>query len=93
MENHRIARVGLILLVLVASIGISASAILGLHQHTSSTRTCELCVVGHMPWSGPSAQVSATIPLLREWRQTAERPAPASEAELHATSSRAPPIL
>jgi hypothetical protein len=93
MEKHRIARVALILLVLVASIGISASALLGLHQHESSARTCDLCLVGHMPWTGPTALPVATAPVLVEWRQIAERPASASEADLNTTSSRAPPVL
>ncbi len=93
MDNRRIARVALILLVLMTSVGLSASVLVGSHQHESNARGCAVCLVGHMPWTGPAAQMVNTVLLLREWRQIAERPVLLSEADLRATSSRAPPIL
>ncbi|HME10021.1 MAG TPA: hypothetical protein VKG25_23385 [Bryobacteraceae bacterium] len=93
MDIRRIRRVALILLVLLTTVGISASVLLGAHQHDSSARGCGVCLVGHMPWTGPAAQWADNALAMREWRQIVERPALFSEADLRATSSRAPPVL
>ena len=91
MDNHRIARVALILLVLLTSAGLSASTLLSLHHHASGAGSCDVCLVGHMPWTGPAAHATNAVPVMQEWRYIVERLVVTSEAELLVTSTRAPP--
>ena len=91
IDPQRIRKLLLVLLVVAATLAVSTSAGLGVHDHGQSAGTCNLCVIGHLGWIQPAAVTAILPPVMREWRDAADQPRRLLQQGAKETSSRAPP--
>ena len=92
IEASRIRKLLLVLLVVVSTLALSTSVLLGAHDHAQGPGSCHLCIAGHIAWLQPAGLASVLPPVMREWREISDSPGRILEPSEPETPSRAPPV-